>query len=1156
MASSPETSSAAPFGLRPEHILIQAGTATLITLISWGTETFLRPAGGPSFFWPASGVALAVMLLGRGGLWPGILVGAFLSYLLRGESLTNALLLSPLLMASYFLGMWLIQRRRAFDVNLTRTRDFFRLLVLGGLLASSIHALGESALHWVRATHPSTTFFSEFFPEWMDDMLGITIVAPLVLVWQRPPKHWLDWPKWAEAGGLFLLAGVVGGFDFLGWAGKPLGMYFLGFWGFLVIIIGALRLGTHGTMTLAAITTIQAFMSATKGVGFFATDLERTHMFNTWAYLAVLVVAGMAVATSLHERRQAEAESALNEARFRSYLLEAPVAVLVSDGQGCYVDTNPAAEAMLGYTRDEILKMKVGTLQESSGMHIAWNELRNHPGARPESRDYRMVRKDGTRLWTTVHAVAMPDGRRLAYIQDLTTRIEIEHSLRAKQAALEANEVKLESRQAHFEALVAERTTQLDSANDALEIQRKEIQTLNRSLETRAEAAEAANRAKSLFLANMSHEIRTPLNAILGLTHLVRRQAQGGAVQDKLAKIELSSKHLLSLINDVLDLSKIEANKLQIEQVEFEMDGLMEEVCSQVVERIQAKGLELVVDLEPALCQTFRGDPLRIGQVVLNFLSNAAKFTQEGSILLRGRRLEQNAEGSLLKFEVQDRGPGISEAMLPRLFQPFIQEDASTTRVHGGTGLGLAISRRLARMMGGDIGVESVLGQGSTFWFTLRLAQPVPFTGTQLTGLPQPHLRRALVVDDLAITRLALGRVLKALGMEAEEVESGELALTALSLADQRSEPFDLVLLDRILGGIDGLETCRRMRSLGLRSQPAALLITSTSDLHLAEDAARVGFGAVLQKPVSRQNLLDALDVLKQGGQNAPAHALPASPAELVLARECRGSRILLVEDNLINQEVAKELLEEVGCQVDLAENGIQAIELAKSHAYDLILMDLQMPVMDGVAATQSIRANETDRRVPIIAMTANVFEEDRRRCVEVGMDDHVGKPFDPQTLFSRLLRWLPRREPIPVPPKGLAPDPPATEDGNLRAILEAVPGLDVESGLQVVRGRFPAYLNLLRKYLLLHEGTMDAFQHFLAAGQPAEGGRLAHSLIGASGFLGAKQVSTAAYQLEQAVKQNAPAEEIQALAAVLAFQQSTFCAAIRALPPAPELPA
>jgi CheY-like chemotaxis protein len=547
-----------------------------------------------------------------------------------------------------------------------------------------------------------------------------------------------------------------------------------------------------------------------------------------------------------------------------------------------------------------------------------------------------------------------------------------------------------------------------------------------------------------------------------------------------------------------------------------------------------------------------------VGQILLNFLSNAEKFTKRGSILLRGRMINTGAEENLVMFEVKDSGSGISAALLPHLFDPFVQEDASTTRKHGGTGLGLAISKRLAQKMGGDIGVDTVLGQGSTFWFKLRLTPARSTHASPAPPLSRCNIKRALIVDDLAITRLALARLMTGLGIQTEVVASGEMALTTLAEWDATPEPFDLVIIDRNLEGINGLETCRRMRNQNLHSQPAALLITSTTDLHLAEDATAVGFGAVLQKPLTRQSLLEAFNLLEQGGHHAAARALPPSPAELMLARERRGSRILLVEDNLINQEVAKELLEEVGCQVDLAENGVQAIESAKANSYDLILMDLQMPLMDGVAATKAIRANEqtTGRRVPIIAMTANVFVDDRLRCLEAGVDDHVGKPFDPQTLFSRLLQWLPSRDVVPTPLIESRLESSAMDNAEARALLEAVPGFDLEAGLQVVRGRFPSYLNLLRKFLALHEGTMGTFRRLRADGQPVEALRLAHSLIGAAGFLGASRVSEAARNLEKAIHDQLLEAEILEKAAALEKELTVFCAAIRSLPPGVLAPA
>ena len=454
-------------------------------------------------------------------------------------------------------------------------------------------------------------------------------------------------------------------------------------------------------------------------------------------------------------------------------------------------------------------------------------------------------------------------------------------------------------------------------------------------------------------------------------------------------------------------------------------------------------------------------------------------------------------------------------------------------------------------MMGGDIGVDTKLGEGSTFWFTLRLSP----AGSCLVSIPAPArtqaYSRALVVDDLQLTRIIVGRMLKSLGIENEACESGEAALEMLLEANRTGRPFDMVFVDKLLGGMDGIETCRRMRGLSLAVQPVAVMITSSPDLDLIEEASQAGFALVMQKPLTRQMLQETLERFEQAGTGNSIPSREQSTLEQALLRDHRGARILLVEDNAINQEVAHELLEAVGCRVDIANNGEVAVALARTESYELILMDLHMPVMDGFQATRAIRAQETGQRVPIIAMTADVFEEERKQCLEVGMDAHLGKPFAPETLFSQLLRWLPppkgakHTESAPVP----KPDPPPAMDEEIRALLGTLPGIDLDLGLKMVRGKLPLFHSLLLKYVALHENASGNIRLLLAGGNRVEAQRLAHSLIGAAGFLGAEAISRSARELEQALLNMADGVEAERLAAVLEARQSALCQAVKNLP-------
>ncbi|MBL8487488.1 MAG: response regulator, partial [Rhodocyclaceae bacterium] len=525
------------------------------------------------------------------------------------------------------------------------------------------------------------------------------------------------------------------------------------------------------------------------------------------------------------------------------------------------------------------------------------------------------------------------------------------------------------------------------------------------------EAAEAAARAKSTFLANMSHEIRTPMNAIIGLTHMMRRAAPTAEQADRLAKIGGAADHLLAVINDILDISKIEAGKLELESADFDLAATLARICALVLEKAQAKGLELVVDTDD-LPELLHGDATRLGQALLNYLGNAVKFTGRGSVVLRARRVWESAREITVRFEVEDTGIGIGAEQRARLFQAFEQADGSTTRRYGGTGLGLAITRHLAELMGGEAGVESQPGVGSTFWLTARLGKADRLPGR--LAIPALAGRRALVADDMAVTCLVHTQLLRLLGLRSEAVASGAAALEALAAAERSGDPFGLLLIDLHMPDLDGFDTLDRMRDLGLADPPVALLVTASGDPALVEDARRAGFATTLTKPLTASTLHGALlRHLSDPGKAAAVDAATGpSAVEEQLRREFPGARILVAEDDPLNQEVARELLGDFGWTLHLADDGQMAVDMAMRTDYDLILMDVQMPVMGGLEATGAIRRTGRYGQVPILAMTAGAFREDRARCLAAGMDDFVAKPVNPDDLYAALLRWLRSRRP------------------------------------------------------------------------------------------------------------------------------------------------
>ena len=541
----------------------------------------------------------------------------------------------------------------------------------------------------------------------------------------------------------------------------------------------------------------------------------------------------------------------------------------------------------------------------------------------------------------------------------------------------------------------------------ALKRAEAELTHANEALERSRDEAETANRAKSAFVANMSHEIRTPLNGILGLAYLLARDPRDALQRERLGKIGDAGQHLLQIINDVLDISKIEAGKLTLEEVDFSLDTLLTTACDMVGERAQAKGLELVVDTDH-LPQRLRGDPTRLSQMVLNLLSNAVKFTDSGWVRLKGDLLDDVGGRVHVRFEVQDTGPGISPERQAELFNAFEQGDNTTTRRFGGTGLGLSLTRNLAAAMGGRVGVLSAPGTGSTFWFTAWLAHAT--RADEATTLAPMKAMRILLVDDLPEASAAIASYLTAMGMLVEAQSSGEAAVQRVEAAMAQGRPYDLMLVDSSTRCDDDSPTLARLQALMGDGMPPCVLLCSSAEELAGERSASFKVDAVLDKPVTASALHDVVArvLYRQGGTRADS-AIVRDVSEDLVRRHHGGQSVLLAEDNIINRLVARELLSNAGLVVEQAENGAIALELSAQQEWDLILMDMQMPVMDGLAAARAIR-ERGDAAVPIIAMTANAFVEDRAACLAAGMNDHIAKPVNPAALYTILMRWLPAK--------------------------------------------------------------------------------------------------------------------------------------------------
>ncbi|PKP67815.1 MAG: hypothetical protein CVT83_07770, partial [Alphaproteobacteria bacterium HGW-Alphaproteobacteria-5] len=519
-----------------------------------------------------------------------------------------------------------------------------------------------------------------------------------------------------------------------------------------------------------------------------------------------------------------------------------------------------------------------------------------------------------------------------------------------------------------------------------------EMKEIQREIVRARDLAEEASHAKADFLANMSHEIRTPMNAIVGFSALAMKTDLNKKQRDYVRKIQQSGTHLLGIINDILDFSKIEAGKLSVEQTDFELEKMLENVSNLISEKATNKGLELVFDIGKGTPNFLVGDPLRLGQILVNYSNNAVKFTEQGEIVISIQVEEETDRDVMLRFAVRDTGIGLTEEQIGKLFQSFSQADTSTSRKYGGTGLGLAISKKLANLMGGDVGVESEHGKGSTFWFTARLGKGVV---KARKFMPDPDLRgrRVLVVDDNEMSRVVLSDMLTGMTFVVKDVSSGKAALEEIRAADEEKQPYDVVLLDWQMPEMDGIATARAIRELSLAVLPHMIMVTAYGREEVFKEAPLAGFENVLIKPVSSSTMFDTL-VQAMGGQRDEARDEEQQATPLLEdLGTIKGSSILLVEDNEFNQQIAGELLTDAGFQVDVAEDGQKAIEMLKKRPYDIVLMDMQMPVMDGVTATREIRQDERFQNLPILAMTANVMEADIEKCREAGMQDHIGKP-------------------------------------------------------------------------------------------------------------------------------------------------------------------